>query len=191
MISIIFQNSFRSGKSLSRSPEISSALILGKSKLYDLFCYFFSLPDLLFHLRSLLLGMVTSAPAGPLTGYVSALLATLPNNTIMSNLLNKLNDFVKMSRWERRWGNPIRESSLEVEILPTWPKLYLPYTSPYFPLLLYLKGAADEPNPFYSEWESSGRIKLMDAGNSNNSPSRESCSSLRRVVNSTWVLKAC
>ncbi|CDU22971.1 related to phospholipase A2, cytosolic [Sporisorium scitamineum] len=57
---------------------------------------------------SLLLGQCTSAPAGPLTGYISALLASLPKGTAMSRTLHFLNNFVRMKRWERRWGNPIR-----------------------------------------------------------------------------------
>lgn len=57
---------------------------------------------------SLLLGQCTSAPAGPLTGYISALLASLPKGTVMSRILHFLNNFVRMKRWERRWGNPIR-----------------------------------------------------------------------------------
>ena len=57
---------------------------------------------------SLLLGQCTSAPAGPLTGYISALLASLPRGTAMSRTLHFLNNFVRMKRWERRWGNPIR-----------------------------------------------------------------------------------
>ena len=57
---------------------------------------------------SLLLGQCTSAPAGPLTGYISALLASLPKGTAMSRILHFLNNFVRMKRWERRWGNPIR-----------------------------------------------------------------------------------
>lgn len=57
---------------------------------------------------SLLLGQCTSAPAGPLTGYISALLASLPKGTAMSRILLFLNNFVRMKRWERRWGNPIR-----------------------------------------------------------------------------------
>lgn len=72
---------FASGRSLDRRPEES---------------------------LSLLLGQCTSAPAGPLTGYISALLASLPKGTAMSRTLHFLNNFVRMKRWERRWGNPIR-----------------------------------------------------------------------------------
>ncbi|CCF51639.1 hypothetical protein NDA11_000770 [Ustilago hordei] len=57
---------------------------------------------------SLLLGQCTSAPAGPLTAYISALLASLPTGTALSRMLHFLNNFVRMKRWERRWGNPIR-----------------------------------------------------------------------------------
>src|SRR6185437_6607115 len=73
--------SFDSGHSVGRPPEQSLALILGQC---------------------------TSAPAGPLTGYLSALLASLPKGTIMSRLLLLLNNFVRMKKWERLWGNPIR-----------------------------------------------------------------------------------
>jgi phospholipase A2 len=57
---------------------------------------------------SLMLGQCTSAPAGPLTGYISAILASLPKGTIMSRILLLLNDFVRMKRWKHTWGNPIR-----------------------------------------------------------------------------------
>ncbi|EPQ29938.1 uncharacterized protein PFL1_02610 [Pseudozyma flocculosa PF-1] len=60
------------------------------------------------HSMSLILGQCTSAPAGPLTGYVAALLASLPKGTVMSRLLMLLNNFIRLKRWERRWGNPIR-----------------------------------------------------------------------------------
>ncbi|KAH8821995.1 acyl transferase/acyl hydrolase/lysophospholipase [Xylogone sp. PMI_703] len=73
--------SFVSGRSIGRQPEQS---------------------------LSLLLGQCTGAPAGPLTGYISALLASLPKGTVMSRLLLLLNDFVRMKKWERLWGNPIR-----------------------------------------------------------------------------------
>ncbi|KAE8445076.1 hypothetical protein EG329_013791 [Mollisiaceae sp. DMI_Dod_QoI] len=73
--------SFDSGRSVGRPPEQS---------------------------LSLLLGQCTSAPAGPLTGYISALLASLPKGTIMSRLLLLFNDFIHMKNWERLWGNPIR-----------------------------------------------------------------------------------
>ncbi|KAH7157303.1 acyl transferase/acyl hydrolase/lysophospholipase [Dactylonectria estremocensis] len=72
---------FASGRSVDRRPEQSLALLLGQC---------------------------TSAPAGPLTGYVSALLASLPTGTIMSRVLFALNRFITMKKWERVWANPIR-----------------------------------------------------------------------------------
>ncbi|CAO1614695.1 unnamed protein product [Jaminaea pallidilutea] len=59
---------------------------------------------------SLLLGHCTSAPAGPLTGYISALLSTLPRDTIMSWVLTNVNKFLLWKTWRRRWANPIRSS---------------------------------------------------------------------------------
>ncbi|KAE8260358.1 hypothetical protein A4X13_0g369 [Tilletia indica] len=77
-----FGRTFLSGRSLSRQPEAS---------------------------LSLLLGQCTSAPAGPLTGYIAALLASLPAGwTLAASLLGWVNAIVRAKRWERRWGNPIR-----------------------------------------------------------------------------------
>ncbi|KAH6880691.1 acyl transferase/acyl hydrolase/lysophospholipase [Thelonectria olida] len=72
---------FVSGKSVDRKPEQS---------------------------LSLLLGQCTSAPAGPLTAYISALLASIPKGTIMSRVLFAANKFASMKRWEHLWANPIR-----------------------------------------------------------------------------------
>ncbi|KAK0531751.1 hypothetical protein OC834_002849 [Tilletia horrida] len=53
--------------------------------------------------------LCTSAPAGPLTGYIAALLASLPAGwTLAASLLGWVNTIVRAKRWERRWGNPIR-----------------------------------------------------------------------------------
>jgi cytosolic phospholipase A2 len=57
---------------------------------------------------ALLLGQCTSAPAGPLTGYISALLASMPHGTAMSKLLLLLNNLLQKQHWARFWGNPIR-----------------------------------------------------------------------------------
>lgn len=112
---------FVSGQSVSNSPEIS---------------------------LSMLLGQATSAPAGPMTGYISTLLATLPQGTIMSKLLSKLNDFIRHKRWEKRWGNPIRGADE--------------------PNPLFGFGSRSEHNQ--QEWEARRRLKLMDSGMSNNLP---------------------
>lgn len=72
---------------------------------------------------SLVLGHCTSAPAGPLTGYISALLSTLPRHTVMSWMLRKFNTFLLWKTWRRRWGNPIRSSK---EWNPFWGMLEAP-----------------------------------------------------------------
>lgn len=118
-----YGRSFVRGSSVSTAPEIS---------------------------LSLLLGQATSAPAGPLTGYITTLLATLPQGTLMSLLLSKVNSFVQQKRWERRWGNPIRGADE--------------------PNPLYGHGRCPTSD---REWEGRGRLKLMDSGLSNNLPNRE------------------
>ncbi|KAK8022296.1 phospholipase A2 [Apiospora rasikravindrae] len=96
---------------------------------------------------SLMLGQCTSAPAGPLTGYISALLATMPRRTAMTRWLLLFNDCVlrPLTRRGFLWGNLIR--------------------------------AGHDPNPFYGfdgarskEWEAETRHRLMDGGMSNNLP---------------------
>lgn len=105
---------FQSGKSIDRCPEQSLSLILGQC---------------------------TSAPAGPITGYISALLASLPKGTLMSRALLLLNKFARMKRWESFWGNPIRAGH---------------DPNPFY-------GHAPE-------WERQTKIRLMDGGMSNNLP---------------------
>lgn len=121
-----YGRSFDRGSSTSNAPEIS---------------------------LSLLLGQATSAPAGPLTGYISTLLATLPKGTVMSFLLSKINTFVQQKRWEKRWGNPIRGADE--------------------PNPLYGIGDRDKESRVNTQWERKKRIKLMDSGLSNNLPNRE------------------
>ena len=69
---------------------------------------------------SLLLGQCTSAPASPLTGYISALLASLPKGTVMSRLLLLLNDFIRMKNWGTTVGqsHPCRARSEPI----LWPQ---------------------------------------------------------------------
>lgn len=105
---------FQSGNSIDRCPEQSLSLILGQC---------------------------TSAPAGPITGYISALLASLPKGTLMSRALLFLNKFARMKRWESFWGNPIRAGHD--------PNPFYGHTP---------------------EWERQTKIRLMDGGMSNNLP---------------------
>lgn len=105
---------FQSGKSINRCPEQSLSLILGQC---------------------------TSAPAGPITGYISALLASLPKATLMSRFLLLLNKFARMKHWKNFWGNPIRAGH---------------DPNPFH---------GHEPG-----WERQTKIRLMDGGMSNNLP---------------------
>ncbi|WFD32221.1 phospholipase A2 [Malassezia sp. CBS 17886] len=57
---------------------------------------------------SMVVGQCTGAPAGPLSAYIDTMLASMPQGTVMNTLLRWANNFVKMKRWEKRWGNPIR-----------------------------------------------------------------------------------
>lgn len=129
---------FNSGSSMTTLPEIS---------------------------MSLLLGQATCAPAGPLTGYISTMLATLRKGTIMSYLLSKVNTFIQHKRWEKRWGNPIRGADE--------------------PNPLYGRGKRCTSNKAGStkDWENKKRLKLMDSGLSNNLPNRE-CDTQNLVTNS-------
>ncbi|WFD43086.1 phospholipase A2 [Malassezia psittaci] len=72
---------FENGRSTERQPEVSLSMIVGQC---------------------------TGAPAGPLTAYISTMLASIPEGTVMSTMLSYVNEFMKMKRWEKRWGNPIR-----------------------------------------------------------------------------------
>ncbi|RSL74668.1 hypothetical protein CEP51_011505 [Fusarium floridanum] len=138
---------------------------------------------------SLLLGQCTSAPAGPLTGYISTLLATMAKGTIMARMLSLLNSFLSMRRWEGLWGNPIRAGhdpnpfyGLEK---PTRAKTYTPERSlhglerenVHHEKNLTCNGVrsiADVPAAGHSvtdmPWEAQGRTRLMDSGMSNNLP---------------------
>lgn len=105
---------------------------------------------------SSLLGQVTSAPAGPLTGYISTLLATIPRGTIMSFLLSRLNTFVQHKRWENRWGNPIRGADEPNPIFGHGKRTGS------------TRGEDEE-----AIWETRKRFTLRDSGLDNNLPNRE------------------
>ena len=76
-----YGRTFENGRSKDRLPEISLSAIVGQC---------------------------TGAPAGPLTAYITTMLASIPQGTVMSTILSWVNEFVKMKQWEKRWGNPIR-----------------------------------------------------------------------------------
>ncbi|RSL68761.1 hypothetical protein CEP53_002459 [Fusarium sp. AF-6] len=138
---------------------------------------------------SLLLGQCTSAPAGPLTGYISTLLATMAKGTIMARMLSLLNSFLSMKRWEGLWGNPIRAGhdpnpfyGLE---RPVRARAYTPELPRHGPERAKVhhenntvcggtRSMADVSVAEHSSadvpWEAQGRTRLMDSGMSNNLP---------------------
>jgi phospholipase A2 len=166
--------SFDSGHSVGKSPEQSLALLLGQC---------------------------TSAPAGPLSGYISALLASIPKGTVMSRLLLMFNNFVRMKKWEGFWGNPIRagrdpnpfyghndrpqlgEKRSLGEHLRREKNIQsssaLPNSTMIKSNLPPTNGHSEKSTPLTTKpntnnkthWETEGRIRLMDSGMSNNLPS--------------------
>ncbi len=90
---------------------------------------------------------------------------------MMSKLLSRINRFVKMKRWEKRWGNPIRAAH---EPNPFYGLAKDPSTSPpQDGARAHQKGLPDLLDLTSKDWETKGRLKLMDSGLSNNLPHRE------------------
>jgi cytosolic phospholipase A2 len=118
---------------------------------------------------SLLLGQCTSAPAGPLTGYISALLASLPKGTVMSRLLLLLNNFVRMKNWERLWGNPIRAGH-DPNPFYGHNDRRQPQVDNDVNVNSHVLTSSEQDLATTPKWESEGRIRLMDSGMSNNLP---------------------
>lgn len=138
---------------------------------------------------SLLLGQCTSAPAGPLTGYISTLLATMSKGTIMARMLSLLNSFLSMKRWEGLWGNPIRAGhdpnpfyGLERPIRARVHTAERPLHSSERATVHHgkntvcdgIRSMTDVPAADRTvsdmPWEAQGRTRLMDSGMSNNLP---------------------
>ncbi|KAJ4213024.1 hypothetical protein NW759_011285 [Fusarium solani] len=138
---------------------------------------------------SLLLGQCTSAPAGPLTGYISTLLATMAKGTIMARMLSLLNRFLSMKKWEGLWGNPIRaghdpnpfyglERPIRARVHTAERSLHSPERAKVHheknTVCDGIRLMADVPAADHSvadmPWEAQGRTRLMDSGMSNNLP---------------------
>jgi phospholipase A2 len=139
---------------------------------------------------SLLLGQCTSAPAGPLTECIKALLVSIPRNTIMSRLVSLFNEFLQMEQLEGLWGNPIRaghdpnpfygldkplrsqEHTSEHSVNRTHASesshSYPTETSHGERSMSATSSTARSPNT--PPWEAQGRIRLMDCGMANNLP---------------------
>ncbi|KAK8015580.1 hypothetical protein PG991_008468 [Apiospora marii] len=122
---------------------------------------------------SLLLGQCTSAPAGPLTGYISALLATLPQGTAMTRMLLLFNRRVlrPLTRKGWLWGNPIRAGYdpnpfYGFDTAQPLPKHDVPVPSDEADAAVGHEPDKARPR----KWESQTRLRLMDGGMSNNLP---------------------
>lgn len=99
-----------------------------------------------------------------MTGYIAALLATLPQGTLMSGLLMRVNDFIRHKRWEKRWGNPIRGASEPNPLYGFGHRGFIDGSE---------AGVVKAERSIEHRWEGGGVLKLMDSGVSNNMPSRE------------------
>ncbi|CAG7566029.1 unnamed protein product [Fusarium equiseti] len=128
---------------------------------------------------SLLLGQCTSAPAGPLTECIKALLVSIPKDTIMARLVGMFNKLLQSKQLEGLWGNPIRAGhdpnpfyGLEK---PLMAKEHTSEHSKHRPHAND-KGArihssvADASLAHLPPWEAQGRTRLMDCGMANNLP---------------------
>lgn len=99
---------------------------------------------------SLILGLCTAAPAGPLAAYLSTIYRNLPSNAIGN----------KIKEWSNNWTKKHQKSAEKLQN--------------HHPI-----HAQNEPNPFYKSqkdagrghgFENSPRIHLVDSGMSNNLP---------------------
>lgn len=131
---------------------------------------------------SLLLGQCTSAPAGPLTECIKALLVSIPKDTVMARLVAMLNRFLQSKRFEGFWGNPIRAGH---DPNPFYglekPVMAREHTSEHSSYrsqaaepevanrrtLVTMTASSDVNLP---PWEAQGRTRLMDCGMANNLP---------------------
>ncbi|RGP77108.1 phospholipase a2 [Fusarium longipes] len=131
---------------------------------------------------SLLLGQCTSAPAGPLTECIKALLVSIPKNTIMARLVATLNEFLQSKRLEGLWGNPIRaghdpnpfyglEKPLQAGEHTSEHSIYRPRATESE--IVSRRGfmtTTDSSTTTLPPWEAQGRTRLMDCGMANNLP---------------------
>jgi phospholipase A2 len=130
---------------------------------------------------SLLLGQCTSAPAGPLTECIKALLVSLPRDTIMSRLVSLFNRFLQMKQLEGLWGNPIRaghdpnpfyglEKPLRSQEHTSEHAINRSHASESSDSSPRETSRGETQSPNTPPWEAQGRIRLMDCGMANNLP---------------------
>ncbi|RGP67618.1 phospholipase a2 [Fusarium sporotrichioides] len=131
---------------------------------------------------SLLLGQCTSAPAGPLTECIKALLVSIPKDTIMARLVAMFNRFLQSKQLEGLWGNPIRaghdpnpfygleKPSMAREHTSEHSSYRSRTTHPEVANRRGLMATTDSSTVHFPPWEAQGRTRLMDCGMANNLP---------------------
>ncbi|KAF4970548.1 hypothetical protein FSARC_2457 [Fusarium sarcochroum] len=139
---------------------------------------------------SLLLGQCTSAPAGPLTECIKALLVSIPKDTIMARIVSRFNKVLQSKQFEGLWGNPIRAGHDPNPFYgldrPVGAREHTSEHSMYISRVSNLshnhqiKASTGErsmsevspaaPSSSFPPWEAQGRVRLMDSGMSNNLP---------------------
>jgi phospholipase A2 len=131
---------------------------------------------------SLLLGQCTSAPAGPLTECIKALLISIPTDTIMARLVTSFNRLLQSKQLEGFWGNPIRaghdpnpfyglEKPLMTKEHTSEHSIYRSRViEPGFADRRGLVTMTDTSTMGPQLWEAQGRTRLMDCGMANNLP---------------------
>ncbi|KAJ4264240.1 hypothetical protein NW762_005434 [Fusarium torreyae] len=139
---------------------------------------------------SLLLGQCTSAPAGPLTECIKALLVSIPKDTIMARIVSRFLKVLQSKQFEGLWGNPIRaghdpnpfyglerplgarehtsEHSMYISRLPR--SSHDRQRKPGVGERSMSKVSPAASSPSFPPWEAQGRVRLMDTGMSNNLP---------------------
>ncbi|OBS24465.1 hypothetical protein FPOA_05007 [Fusarium poae] len=142
---------------------------------------------------SLLLGQCTSAPAGPLTECIKALLVSIPKDTIMARLVALLNRLLQSKRLEGLWGNPIRAGhdpnpfyGLEKPVMARehtseHPSYRSRVTDPEVTDRRSNMTTTDSSAVHLPPWEAQGRTRLMDCGMANNLPNHVLARSEREV----------
>ncbi|GKU05599.1 phospholipase a2 [Fusarium langsethiae] len=142
---------------------------------------------------SLLLGQCTSAPAGPLTECIKALLVSIPKDTIMARLVAMFNKFLHSKQLEGLWGNPIRaghdpntfygleKPTMAKERTSEHPSYRSRATKPEIVNRRDLMTTTDNSAVYLPPWEAQGRTRLMDCGMANNLPNHVLARSERGV----------
>ena len=128
---------------------------------------------------SLLLGQCTSAPAGPLTECIKALLVSIPKDTMMARLVGWINKLLQSKQLEGVWGNPIRAGH---DPNPFYglekPLVAKEHTSEHAERRSHAadtevqrpSAITDASTGRHPPWEAQGRTRLMDCGMANNLP---------------------